>query len=194
LVFFADRNLGRYEFPELMRAGGIDVRAHDDHFAQNAPDDVWIPQVAERGWVILSPDQHIQRNAAELAAVMLSGAALLCLIGGHEKTADLAANFLNTRAKIEQFVTATTTPFIAKVYRPSPVSDIAREFREASSSRSTTPPGWRAGSPSASDRNLPHRNGDPTSSPTMPAARARAKSSRIARSPSSPTSRVKRLT
>lgn len=123
MVFFADRNLGRYE---RLRAGGVDIRAHDDHFPQNAPDDVWIPGVAEHGWIILSPDQHIQRNAAELAAVMLSGAAMLCLIGGHEKTADLAANFLNTRAKIDQFVTATPAPYIAKVYRPSPVSDIAR--------------------------------------------------------------------
>ena len=126
MVFFADRNLGRYEFPERLRAGGVDVRTHDDHCAQNAPDDVWIPQIAEQGWIILSPDQHILRNPAELAAVMLSGAAMLCLIGGHEKTADLASNFLNTRAKIERFATDTAAPYIAKVYRPSPVSDIAR--------------------------------------------------------------------
>jgi hypothetical protein len=126
LEFFADRNLGRYDFPGLLRRKGVVVHAHEDHFAQDAPDDLWMPEAASRGWIILSPDKHIMRDPAELAAVMLSNAAMVCLIGGHERASDLAANVLNTLAKIEEFVAASTPPYIAKLYRPSPVSDIAR--------------------------------------------------------------------
>lgn len=126
MEFFTDRNLGRYDFPGLLRAGGVRVHAHEDHFAQNAPDDLWMPEVASRGWIILSPDKRITRDPVELAAIMLSNAAMVCLVGGHEKTLDLAANFLNTFAKIAQFVESARPPYVARLYRPSPVSGISR--------------------------------------------------------------------
>lgn len=47
-------------------------------------------------------------------------------VGGDTKTVDLARNFVNTTAKIEVFIAAQSPPFIAKVYRPSPVSAVAR--------------------------------------------------------------------
>lgn len=86
--FFADRNLGRYNFPDELRAAGIVVHVHEDHFARDAPDDQWLPEVARRGWVVLSADKHIMRNPLELDAVMLSRAVLLVLVGGDMSTAE----------------------------------------------------------------------------------------------------------
>jgi hypothetical protein len=124
--FFADRNLGRYDFPETLRAAGLTIHAHDDHFAQDAPDTAWLPSVAARGWVVLSADRVISRDPFELAAVMLSGAAMFYLVGGAARAEELARNFVNTLEKVTDFIERNPAPYIAKIYRPSPLSDIER--------------------------------------------------------------------
>jgi len=124
--FFADRNLGRYDFPEYLRSAGLTVHIHDDHFAQNEPDTTWLPEVAARGWLVLSADRVITRDPFELAAVMLSGAGMFCLVGGMAKAEELARNFVNTRGRIAEFIAGNRPPYVAKVYRPSPLTDIDR--------------------------------------------------------------------
>jgi len=45
------------------------------------PDEVWIPETARQGWLIITRDRHIQEHRAELEAVRLSGARLIALSG-----------------------------------------------------------------------------------------------------------------
>lgn len=124
--YFTDRNLGRYDFPEYLRRNGLHVHVHADHFADDAPDEEWIPEVADRGWIILAADKDVLHVPIELAAVMCSSARFLNLIGGHVRAIDLARNFINTRQKIEAFIAEHDAPFIAKVYRPTPVSGVLK--------------------------------------------------------------------
>ena len=44
-------------------------------------DDVWIPQVASRGWLIITRDSRIQQHRAEIAAVRASNARMFALSG-----------------------------------------------------------------------------------------------------------------
>jgi hypothetical protein len=44
-------------------------------------DTVWIPEVARRGWLIITRDSRIQHHRAELAAVREHGARLVALAG-----------------------------------------------------------------------------------------------------------------
>lgn len=41
-TFYIDRCLGK-SVAAALRAAGADVRVHDDHFAQDARDEDWIP-------------------------------------------------------------------------------------------------------------------------------------------------------
>jgi predicted nuclease of predicted toxin-antitoxin system len=118
--FYVDRNLGRYDFPDHLRDNGLIAHAHDDLFPQSAPDEEWIPIVAERGWIILSEDKDIMRTPLELAAVMLSGAQFFCLVGKNATASELARNFVNTLPKISDFINNNAPPYIVKVYRPNP--------------------------------------------------------------------------
>lgn len=68
LTFFLDYQIGRHVVADALRAAGAKVEVHIDHFAQNAPDIDWIPQVAQRGWVLVTKDQNIHRNLLERAA------------------------------------------------------------------------------------------------------------------------------
>lgn len=104
MEFFVDRNLGRYDFPNYLRAHGLVVHSHDDHFPQDADDEVWIAEVADRGWIILAADKDVLHVPVELAAVMVAGAHFMNLVGGHIKALDLARNFVNTLDKVSAFV------------------------------------------------------------------------------------------
>ena len=43
MIFFADRDLGS-SFPQILSDAGIHVERHDDHFPNNTPDDIWLPE------------------------------------------------------------------------------------------------------------------------------------------------------
>jgi hypothetical protein len=120
LEFFADRNLGVKIFPTILRAEGITVHLHQDHFAQDAADVDWMPEVARRGWPIISPDIRISRDRLEVEAIMTSGAAVFCLAGGHLTGEEKARNFLRCLPQITSVLARTPRPFIAKVYQPNP--------------------------------------------------------------------------
>ena len=42
-------------------------------------DEIWIPEVARRGWLIITRDRHIQDHPAEIAAVREHGAKMIAL-------------------------------------------------------------------------------------------------------------------
>lgn len=119
MEFFADRNLGVNVFPATLRAEGITVHVHQDHFPQDAADVDWMPEVARRGWPILSHDIRISRDRLEVEAIMTSGAAVFCLAGGHHTAEEKARNVLCCLPQIASVLARTTPPFIARVYQPS---------------------------------------------------------------------------
>lgn len=125
MEFFSDRDLGRYEFPGLLRSMGVVVHPHADHFRHDTPDRDWLPDVAERGWVVLTNDRKIRSRALEVKAVMTSGARVMALVGGSLSAAELARNFLNTLPRIEAFAAEHPAPWIARLYRPNPVEGVA---------------------------------------------------------------------
>jgi hypothetical protein len=117
-VYFTDRDLGR-RFPEILRAGGLTVERHADHFEPDTPDEEWLEAIGKRGWIALTHDARIRYKPNERDAVMLRGVALLVIVG-KAPYPDLAHAFLATLPRIERFLARHEPPFIAKVYRPSP--------------------------------------------------------------------------
>lgn len=65
VTFFLDHQIGRYQVAAILRANGANVEVHLDHFKGDAPDVLWIPEVARRGWVLITKDQNIRRNPLE---------------------------------------------------------------------------------------------------------------------------------
>jgi PIN like domain len=62
ITFFIDRCLGNKLIVETLRGAGLTVEIHDDHFGKNAPDVDWIPEIGNRGWIILTKDARIGKN------------------------------------------------------------------------------------------------------------------------------------
>lgn len=106
-------------FPAIVRAEGVTVHLHQDHFPQNAADVERMPEVARRGWVIISPDIRISRDQLEVEAIMTSGAAVFCLAGGHLTGEQKARNFLRCLPQIASVLERTPRPFIARFNQPN---------------------------------------------------------------------------
>jgi len=73
-TWFIDRSLGTKIVVDL-RAAGFHVEEHSAHFANDAPDVEWLGEAGRRGWVVLTKDKAVRRNALELAAILASGVA-----------------------------------------------------------------------------------------------------------------------
>ena len=123
LVFFLDRNLGRYTIAEALREAGADVEIHDDHFPNDAKDEEWLREVARRGWVILTKDKRIRYRSNERTALMQADGRAFVIIAQGDISAHIVAEILvRALPSIRRFVTRHTPPFIAKVTRSSKVS------------------------------------------------------------------------
>ncbi|MBI2774083.1 MAG: DUF5615 family PIN-like protein [Chloroflexi bacterium] len=72
MTFFFDNNLSPV-LVQGLRAFGEDVQHLRDSFAAEAPDTEWIPEVARRGWVVVTRDKHIRTRPLELDALRSHG-------------------------------------------------------------------------------------------------------------------------
>lgn len=123
-IFFTDRDLGK-RFPEILAAAGLHVERHADHFPPDCPDEIWLQEIGQRGWIAVTHDARIRYKPNELAAVMQHKVALLVVVG-HAPYPELARSFVATYGRICSFLEQHTPPFIAKVYRPS-AAEIAND-------------------------------------------------------------------
>lgn len=83
------------------------------------PDRIWIPQVAERNWLIVTRDSRIQDHRAEVAAVKEYGAKMVALTGrGARNTWQQLEVVMSQWRRIEE-LHGQAGPFIRRVTRTS---------------------------------------------------------------------------
>jgi hypothetical protein len=121
-VLFTDRDLGR-KIPDALSAAGFTVEQHDDHFGPRTPDAVWLREVGARGWLAFSHNKSIRYRSQERDMVMRAGVPLFLLIGAASHD-ELAVNLVQTMPKVLDLLVDHAPPFVAKIYRPSPVSQV----------------------------------------------------------------------
>ena len=119
LTFFIDKNIDSPLFIDPLRQARIFLERHRDHFIPSEEDDVWIPRVAERDWIIVTADERIRFNPVEKRAIIESKAKVLHLTMGKKPYfPDLAANFLNSYKRIEKTFYTTKPPCVAVLHKP----------------------------------------------------------------------------
>ena len=116
-VYFTDRDLGK-QFPGILRAAGLTVERHADHFPHGTSDADWLREIGKKEWVAVTHDGRIRYKPNEKNAVVQNNVALLVVVG-HAPFPDLASALVSTEPKIREFIAAHEPPYIAKVYRPA---------------------------------------------------------------------------
>ncbi len=122
LVFFLDRNLGTKHVAHALRAAGATVEVHNDHFPPDAKDEIWLPEVGKRGWVVLTKDDRIRYRPTERAAVISARVALFALSSGNLNGEDMAQAFVAALPRMSRVLAKHRPPLIAKVTRSGDVS------------------------------------------------------------------------
>lgn len=122
-VFFVDRCLGSKTVPQALRKSGAIVEFHDDHFAKDAKDTEWLPEVGKKGWIVLTKDAHIGKRTLERIAVTRAGIRMFVLASQNLSGADMAEIFKQAIRAMQEFAQANPAPFIAKVYREGRVEE-----------------------------------------------------------------------
>lgn len=114
-IYFLDRNLGRHKVAGALRGLGWAVEIHDDHFDQDAPDVEWIGDVSDRGWVVLTRDKRLRKNADEVALIRAARGRVF-ILGRADITADEAVErFRSHKRRIETIASEEPAPFVASV-------------------------------------------------------------------------------
>jgi predicted nuclease of predicted toxin-antitoxin system len=120
LTFFVDRSLGQRAVPFALRDTGFQVVIHDDVFAADTDDEVWLAEAGAQGWIVLMKDDRIRYRPRERAALQAAGVQAFALTNAN-LTGDEQARLLRTHAShIEQFCVEHPGPFVVGVYQERP--------------------------------------------------------------------------
>lgn len=82
---------------------GLAVEIHDDHFKRDEEDRVWLREVGERGWVIVTKDQRL-------------------LIAGNLRGVEIAAVFREALPRIVNVLNNHSGPFVARLTKTGHIS------------------------------------------------------------------------
>lgn len=121
-VFFIDRSLGVGPIRTELMAAGLIVEIHDDHFARDEEDRVWLKTVGERGWVVFTKDQRLRYRPLEIAALRASNARVFVLTAGNLRGSDIAAVFRTALPRICRHLHSRPGPFVARVSQSGQVT------------------------------------------------------------------------
>jgi len=107
-VCFIDRSLGIEPIRTVLINAGLFVEIHDDHFARDEEDRIWLRAVGERGWVVLTKDQRLRYRPLKIAALRASKARNL-------RGMEISMVFLTALPRISKVVRSLPGPFVARV-------------------------------------------------------------------------------
>jgi hypothetical protein len=118
-VYWVDRCLGGHVVPDGLRAAGVAIRTYAELYPHDTevPDATWIPEVTARGWVILTKDENIARNPAEIAALRRAQAIYVCLAAKGMTAPQQVECLLVHWRTIEGVVDTRKPPVLVKVTR-----------------------------------------------------------------------------
>ncbi|MEB3338052.1 MAG: DUF5615 family PIN-like protein [Leptolyngbyaceae bacterium] len=115
ITFFIDHCVSQKIVPEAMRSAGATVEAHIDHFSIDALDTEWLPEVSQRGWVVITKDFGLNSNFLELRAIAAANAKVFILTSGNFTGEEMAAILVEGISRLEKFVQGNQAPFIARI-------------------------------------------------------------------------------
>ena len=122
IVFFIDRSLGRKIVAQALRDVGERVEIHDDHFAPDAKDELWLVEVGSRGWIVLTKDDRIRYRVTERTALAVAKVKAFVLTSTQLQGSEMADAFIKALPRIKRLLAKHRAPFLGRVSRHGKVS------------------------------------------------------------------------
>lgn len=100
---------------ERLRQAGVDVRIHDDHFAEDARDDEWLPFAGQHGWLVVTKDKRIRQRETERKALLDGGVGAFVITKGDMTGPEMGEALVKALPSMERLFGRQARPFIATV-------------------------------------------------------------------------------
>jgi hypothetical protein len=112
LTFFVDRDLGK-SVPQALQLVRDDVVFLEDEFAHDTADEIWLEDVGQRDWVVITRNRKISTNPAQVAAVKAHGVRCFCLMQKKPLTRwQMLERLVKSWESMEQQVALRPAPFM----------------------------------------------------------------------------------
>lgn len=121
-MFSIDRSIGVKPIRTELVKAGLAVEVHDDHFARDEEDRVWLRAAGERGWVVLTKDQKLRYRPLEIGALRASNARVFVLTAGNLRGVEIGVVFLGALPEIFKVLVNVPGPFVARVSKSGKVT------------------------------------------------------------------------
>ena len=119
------------ELADALHQRGRLVHMHKQMFPDRTPDRIWIPEVASRGWIIVTRDKRLQTRHIEWMAFLRTKARVIWFKGDRASNVEIAEGFLAALSKIDKLTATLQAPYIIKVTPAGHVEQIYPEIQEA---------------------------------------------------------------
>ena len=113
-TFFLDRASESKTLRSALQAIGARVEIHRDYYKEDEDDQVWLPEVAAKEWVIISQDQF---NELERQAIRNAGGRAFLIVEGSMSAVEQVSIVIGAMRRMLRILKATPAPFIARIYR-----------------------------------------------------------------------------
>ena len=125
MILFFDRSLGKGLGRTLRRARGFPatVELHDQHFPQNTPDDQWLAEIGQRGWIAIGQDYHHHLMDLERDAIRTHRVGVFYLWGANASQWEQLRVLAKAWSRIEAMST-TAPPFIYRIEKSGRLTNV----------------------------------------------------------------------
>jgi predicted nuclease of predicted toxin-antitoxin system len=110
-----DRSPGVEPIRTALKDRGLTVEIHDDHFARDEEDRVWLRETGSRGWVVLTKDRRLRYRPLEISALRSSRARVFILVAGNLRGSEIALVLTTAVPKMLKLLAARPGPFVARI-------------------------------------------------------------------------------
>lgn len=107
--------MGSKQLAALLEKEGFIVRVHDSYFKPDEADDVWLASCGQRGWVAITPDKRILKDASSMAAIGANNGRVLFLPRNNKNPQLWAPILVSNWTEIKRALTTRKAPFVANV-------------------------------------------------------------------------------
>lgn len=114
MTFFFDNNLSE-RLTKGLRAFGEDVIHLKERFSEDTADAVWLKYVGENGFSLITRDERVRRNPAELTALRTYKVGVFFLGGKNMDRCKLTQQIVRNWPRIKEYSEKTRVPFAFRV-------------------------------------------------------------------------------
>lgn len=142
-ILYLDENLDNCQpIIDVLAASGVQFRRHRDFHPRGTLDEIWLPFVAERAWVVLTKDKRNRYNELERDAVRRHRVREFYFGSGNFTGAEMAQALEKAIPEMKRISRTFTPPVVGSITRSGVVTVVYDEHGSTHERRKggSTPP------------------------------------------------------